>query len=342
MRIEADAVVRATLKPLQPFLSDPDVFEVRINRYGQVVCDTLENGRTFHEVEAITPVYVQRLTNTLLHYNRKTLQAVNDVKLPDDIRGVICLPPSVVEGTVAVALRKQVVKDLTVRDYTTSGLFKGAKRVGYGDVKELQSFEKHLLNLYKNCGDDFGPFLTQAVKYKRNIAIAGATGSGKTTLTNALIRDIPADERLVILEDVHEAHAPAQHEAVYMMYCKADKNGNPLIDGRIVANECVKTCMRLTPDRILLTELRDDAAYSFIEAAGTGHRGAIFSTHADTAAQTIQRIAQLIKDTETGRYLDFDNIMRKVQQTVDIVIYMRDKKVTHILYDPVAQHETFI
>src|SRR5699024_6781259 len=123
---------------------------------------------------------------------------------------------------------------------------------------------------------------------------------------------------VVILEDVHEAHAPVQHEAVYMMYCKADKNGAPLIDGRIVANECVKTCMRLTPDRILLTELRDDAAYSFIEAAGTGHRGAIFSTHADTAAQTIQRIAQLIKDTETGRYLDFENIMRKVQQTVDI------------------------
>ena len=340
LKISLDAAVRATLGPLQRFLSDPEVFELRINRYGEVVCDTTSRGRLFHAVPEVTPTYVKRLTNTLLHYDHKTIEAVNDIKLPDNIRGVICLPPAVVDGTVALAFRKQVVQNKTVMDYSNEGLFKGAKREIYADAKKLLPLEEDLLRTYNSCGDDFGPFLTQAVKYRRNIAIAGVTGSGKTTFTNALMRDIPADERLVILEDVHEAQATNQREAVYMMYCAEDGEGRPLVEGRIGASQCIKACMRLTPDRIMLTELRDDAAYSFMEAAGTGHRGAIFSTHAESAAQTPERIADLIKDTRTGRHREYSAILKKVRQAVDVVVYMEKYRIVTVLYDPVAKRET--
>ncbi len=94
--------------------------------------------------------------------------------------------------------------------------------------------------------------------------ICGETGSGKTVLTRALLKSLHKDERVIILEDVHEVTVDHVVEAVYMMYGDAGK-----ID-RVSATDALRACMRLTPGRIIMTELRDDAAWDYLKALNTG------------------------------------------------------------------------
>lgn len=97
--------------------------------------------------------------------------------------------------------------------------------------------------------------------------------------------------------------------------------------------------MRLSPDRIFLTELRDDAAWGYLTGANTGHPGGIFSTHADNAVTTFPRIADLVKGSDVGRTMDYGVIFKAVQVMVDVVIHMDNRDVTEIYYDPVFRHK---
>lgn len=333
LSISRDAAARATLALLQPFLSDPDVYELRINAFGQVVCAT-SGGNVFHDVPAVTAGYVKRLTATLLHYNEKSLSPVNDVVLPDGERGVICVPPAVAEGTVAICFRKHAVHGLTLDDWREQGHFDQLryKPVVPSDA-ELTESEQHMLALYERGPQHVEQFLAAAVPAKLTICVSGKTGSGKTTFTETLLSYVSPDERVVVLEDIHEVQAPAQKEAVFMMY--SSKPG----DGRISAKDCITACMRLTPDRIFLTELRDEAAYSFIDSANTGHPGSIFSVHANSAAAAPGRIANLIKKSEEGSHLEYPFILADVRSTVDVFIHMTKRNVLEIIYNPYAKHD---
>lgn len=91
-----------------------------------------------------------------------------------------------------------------------------------------------------------------------------------------------------------------------------------------------------------LTELRDDAAWDYLTGANTGHPGGIFSTHADNAATTFARIATLVKASDVGRTVDHDVILKTVITTVDVVIYMADREVKEIYYDPLYRRRQLI
>lgn len=144
-----------TLEPLQRYLSDPDVWELRINKYQQVVCET-SKGRIFHDDEKITAEYISRLTDTLCGYNGLPKESVNNVLLPDGSRGIICLPPAVLEGTVAIAFRKHLPVDKSLEQLRDEGRFTGWKRKVQGEVA-LQPFEQELLELLDK--DDLVSFL---------------------------------------------------------------------------------------------------------------------------------------------------------------------------------------
>lgn len=311
-----------TLEPLQRYLSDPDVWELRINKYQQVVCET-SKGRISHDDEKITAEYISRLTDTLCGYNGLPKESVNNVLLPDGSRGIICLPPAVLEGTVAIAFRKHLPVDKSLEQLRDEGRFTGWKRKVQGEVA-LQPFEQELLELLDK--DDLVSFFKIAVRNKLNIVVSGSTGSGKSTFTRSLLREVPYTERIVVSEDVHEIGSDLHHEMVYMLY--GDQ------DGRLAPAVSLKACMRLSPDRIMMTELRDDAAWDYINSLNTGHPGGITSTHADDAKSTFSRIALLIKQTGVGQTLDYDVIMKTLYTTIDVVVYMEHRQIVEVLYDP--------
>ncbi|EMO1324123.1 Flp pilus assembly complex ATPase component TadA, partial [Salmonella enterica] len=122
-------------------------------------------------------------------------------------------------------------------------------------------------------------------------------------------------------------------EAVYMKYGGKDK------PGLATPTQCLKACMRLTPDRIFMTELRDDAAWDYLQALNTGHPGGLTSTHANSAMDAFTRIGLMVKATEVGRMLDISDIMRLLHSTIDVVVFMAKRKIREIYYSPEYKYE---
>lgn len=317
------------LGPLQHYFADPSVYEIRINQFGQVVCATF-SGKQFCKDDAITETFIMRLTLALLSYNGLQRQAVNNIILPDGSRGIICLPPAVIMGTTAIAFRKNIAINKDLATLSAEGLL--------SDCQAITSYQQALLpddlklqSLFRDR--DYQHFLEQAVQSKKTIVVAGETGSGKTVLTRALLKSVAASERVIIIEDVHEVEATHLQEVVYMRY------GNEQEPGLITPSDCLKACMRLTPDRIFMTELRDEAAWDYIQMLNTGHPGGLTSTHANSARDAFQRIGLLIKATAIGRMLELADIMKLLYSTIDIVVYMKNRKITEILFDPQYKYD---
>ncbi|MGF6996665.1 type IV secretion system protein VirB11 [Paraburkholderia sp. GAS32] len=322
-QISDQETVNFTLGPLRQYLDDPTVFELRINKYCQVVKVTTK-GRILVDDLAIDYAYLKKLTASLLSLNRLPEQPVNDLKLPDGSRVVICWPPAVLEGTVLISIRKHLEINKTLEELESEGRFDDIKVRTLTEAMDIEPFEQKMLDLL--AAKDYKEFYRAAVLSHRNICICGSTGSGKTVLHRTLLDLVPATERVLVLEDIHEVNSDRLHEIGYMTYGTSE--------GRISAAACLKACMRLSPDRIFLTELRDDAAWNFLNAANTGHPGAIFTTHADSARQAPGRIADLVKASPVGLGLDYDMILRAIHQTVDVYIFMKKWGVREILYDP--------
>lgn len=328
--VKTSTNVEAVLSLFRPYFEDETVNEIRVNRYGEVVTEHRDGKCRLHEDSRLTKRFVQSLTSALCHYNMKGQGKVNDLQLPDGSRGIIILPPAALKGTVLICFRKHLKVSKSIRDYSVEGRFKNISVIRNTDSIDLNSFEKYMLQLQEN--NEYEKFFEQAVKNKLNIAIAGSTGSGKSTFTQSLIDEIPSNERLLIMEDVHEVGSSHHDEVGYLSYGESGTN-------RLSAEECLKTCMRLTPDRIILTELRDEAAWDYLDSANTGHPGSIFSVHASSAKDTPHRIAKLVKQSPIGRTLDQDTIMKTIIGTIDLVVYLENKEVTEVLYDPLYKKQ---
>jgi type IV secretion system protein VirB11 len=313
------------LAPLAKYLDRSDVFEVRINRYHEVVCDTF-GGREFFEDPNITAAYITNLTKALANKNGIEKSGINDVSLPGGVRGIILLPPAVVDNTVAIAFRKDLAVNKSLEDLDSEGVFEECKTSAHGTFT-VSSDDNLLLELYS--AGKLIEFLKLAVKLKRNIVVCGATGSGKTVLTRALLKAIDSDERLAILQDIFEIEVAHVKEVIYLTYGKEGQK-----DNKIPAKQSLAACMRLTPDRVIMTELRDGAALSYVDTLQNGHPGGIATVHADSERDAINRLAMLIKGTETGRTLEKKDIVDMLYSTIDIVVFMAKRKVKAVYFDP--------
>jgi type IV secretion system protein VirB11 len=192
------------------------------------------------------------------------------------------------------------------------------------DAGRLDPVDLELLALKRD--GRHAALLRRAVEARRNVVIAGRTGSGKTTLARSLIDEVPASERVVTIEDVHELALPNHPNRVHLMF-----GDGP---GRVTAEACLAACMRLSPDRIFLAELRGSEAWEYVQSLNTGHPGSVTTTHANGAVQAFDRIASLVKNSETGRGLEVGEIRRVLYATLDIVLFMSERRVTEVYFDP--------
>lgn len=316
--------VRTFLRPLQPYLKSDQVSELAIVRPGELF--TREYGAWHqHDCPTLTLDHQRALCNALTVYNGLGYAPILSVLLPEGERGQLIQSPSTLDGTIAINIRKhtQLVKHL--EDLAADGAFDSVddsqahqKQNGFNQI------DNKLLAL-KNAGQ-IPEFLHTAIQAKKNIVIAGATGSGKTTFARSLIERVPVDERIITIEDVHELILPNHRNIVHMMY-----GGTR---GRVTASDCIAACMRLSPDRIFLAELRSGEAWEYLTALNTGHPGSITTTHANSARDTFNRLAMLVKQSPTGGQLDLETIQEFLRNTVDIVLYFEKFKLRDIYYQP--------
>lgn len=326
------------MRPLIPFLERADVTEVAINRPGEVLTKTFD-GWTAHDVAMLSASYLQALARAVVVYNGIQPKSRVSVIYPGGLRGEIVLPPAVIDGTVAFAIRKHSVTTKTTLELEAQGAFDGWADVSFNkpsaeecarlltvqDFTRLEPFEVELLRLKRD--GTIREFLEACVLHKRNIIISGKTGSGKTTVARSLIEKVPYDERLITIEDVHELFIENHPNRIHMLYGYGA--------GRISADECLTSCMRLSPDRIFLAELRGNEAWEYLNSLNTGHPGSITTTHANNALQTFERVATLIKKSEVGRQLDMEMIKLVLHTTIDVVLYFKDRKLIEVFYDPI-------
>jgi len=333
-----DRALLQLLRPLATILESRGVTEVTINRPGEAWAKTVEGWRR-DQVAELTGSYLESLATAMIVYNGLAPASIVSVVLPGGQRGQIVRPPACIDGTLSLSIRKHTLVAKTLVELEREGAFARCRDVSFNrptaelatellsrqDFTRLEPFEVRLLEL-KRAGS-LREFLRECVLAKRNTVIAGKTGSGKTTLARSLIGEVPTGERIVTIEDVHELFLPDHPNRVHMLYGYASD--------RATANECLASCMRMSPDRIFLAELRGDEAWEYLASLNTGHPGSITTTHANSAVAVFERIASLIKKSEVGRQMDIEVIKLVLYTTIDVVLFARDWQVEEVFYDPI-------
>jgi type IV secretion system protein VirB11 len=194
--------------------------------------------------------------------------------------------------------------------------------------------DSELLGLY--AARDYAAFMQLAVRARKNIIVSGATGSGKTTWTKALIREIPADERLVTIEDARELVLDGHPNHVRLYYSKDDQGL-----ARVTPKQLLECCLRMRPDRILLAELRAEEAFDYLRNVNSGHPGSITSVHATSAELAFEQLMLLVKQSAGGRGLARADIKSLLYLLIDVVIQCgleRHRRVIReVWFDPVRK-----
>ncbi|WP_455474057.1 P-type DNA transfer ATPase VirB11 [Bartonella sp. B30(2025)] len=337
-QLKKDQAVAQLLQPFDRFLEDPKVTELSICRPGEIWAKSFE-GWQVHSMPELTDAFLQTLITAVIVYNGMSPKSINYVLLPGGQRGTIIQEPAVLNGTLSFMIRKHSLVAKTLEDLRDEGAFDDFIDVSFNkpseqevnnlllqhDFTRLEPFEAQLLQLKRD--GKIIDFLEKCILHKRNIIIAGKTGSGKTTFARSLIGKVPVEERIITIEDVHEIFLPNHPNHVHMIY------GNST--DRVSAEECLDACMRQSPDRIFLAELRGNEAWEYLNSLNTGHPGSITTTHANSALQTFERCATLIKRSDIGRQLDVQMIKRVLYTTVDVVLFFNNRKLSEVFYDPI-------
>ncbi|XKM43522.1 P-type DNA transfer ATPase VirB11 (plasmid) [Rhizobium ruizarguesonis] len=303
-------VVRELLVPLSPFLRDKSLYEIIVNWPTQVVTEGTTGWQT-HDLPELSFDKLMRLARAVASYSNQSIDETGPIlsaTLPGDERIQIVIPPATTRGTVSITIRKPSSVSLSLNDLDQGGLFADVAREEAG----IPPVDRRLLELYRR--GSYPAFLREAVHARKNIIISGATGSGKTTLSKALIRHIPSSERIISIEDTPELVIP-QPNHVRLFY---SKGGQGL--AKVGAKDLLESCLRMRPDRILLQELRDGTAFYYIRNVNSGHPGSITTVHADSARLAFEQLALLVKESDGGRDLERNDIREILKIAIDVIV----------------------
>ena len=285
-----ERVLRDTvgLGPLEVLLDDPEIEEVLVNGHEEVWIERdgrLERtGVGFAGEDELRDV-IERILGPI---GRRVdeLSPIADGRLGDGSRVNVIIPPLAVGGP-SVSIRR----------------FAGT-RPGPEELVRRGSLDPELLEL-----------LREAVAAGRNLIISGGTGSGKTTVLNALSDFIGTDERVITIEDAAELRLRQPH-VVRLESRPAGIEGS----GEVTIRDLVRNALRMRPDRIIIGEVRGAEAMDLLIALNTGHRGALSTVHANSAADAVRRIETLAMMAGLG--VPHDVVREQLAGAIDLVLHL--------------------
>lgn len=289
------------LAPVRPFLDDPKVSEIMINGPNQIFIEksgrlTLTDAR-FPSLEALNAALrnIAQFVGKLVNEDNPILEA----RLPDGSRIEAIIPPAAPDGP-DVAIRRFFKETLTVQ-----------RLVDFGSLTP-----------------EAAAVLECLVVLKQNVVVAGGTGSGKTSMLNALSSFIPDGERIVIIEDSREVQLQRQH-VVQLEARPGDAKGR----GKVGIRDLFRATLRMRPDRIVVGEIRGGEALDLVQAMTSGHGGCITTVHATYPHDTLTRLEtmSLMSDVE----LPLSALRIQLASAINLIVQtsrLQDgsRKVTHI------------
>ena len=282
------------LEPLRPLLADAGTTDIYINRPGEIWRERLGGDIACLQMPMLDSDYLQRLVRQVAVHSHQGLSRAHPLlsaSLPDGARIQIVMPPAT-QHHPAIAIRRHRAAALPLASY----VLEPARR---GDSIPAPTGE-------------LATYLAEAVRQRRNIVISGGTSSGKTTLLNSLLAEIPPSERLITIEDAAELQ-PGHANRVQLIAARGGQG-----EASVTPNDLLEAALRMRPDRILLGELRGAEAYTFLRAINTGHPGSITTIHADSAEGALRQLAIMI--LQGAHNLDYANAYALVTSMIDIVV----------------------
>ncbi len=328
----ATEVLEHYLAPLRSLLEPADVTELVVNRPYEVGVEST-GGWRWACVPELSFDWLSTLAIAAAAHTRQDIGSdlpLCSTVLPGGERCQIVVPPATPEGCISLTIRKPATAAFDIDALAAAGLFNDTIETACG----LNTEDQELLTLKSERA--WATFFKLAVRARKNVLVSGATGSGKTTFAKALIAHIPAHERLITIEDARELVAPHRN-LIHLTYAK---------DGRGISQagvkELLESALRMRPDRILLQELRDSAAFLYLRNVCSGHPGSITTIHADSTALAFEQMTLLVRESEAGRDLPRSDVRNLLVLLVDIVVQLRRVggrfAMTEVYFDPVRKH----
>jgi type IV secretion system protein VirB11 len=301
--------LEAFLAPLAASLARDDVTDVYINKPGELWLET-STGIERHEDSRVDDDALWRLSRQIAATTDQGISREHPLlaaTLPSGARVQVCAPPAT-RGNVALAIRKHVVPDLGLDDYVAAGAFERVGEAALSQAATNSALKEKL------ASGDVRNFLGSAVRARKSILISGGTATGKTTLLNALLKEAPAGERIVLIEDTPEIQL-THANAVGLVAVRGR-----LGEASVSAADLLEAALRLRPDRIIMGEIRGIEALSFLRAVNTGHPGSITTIHASSPAGAIEQLALIA--AQAGTDLGREELKAYMRSVLDIVIQL--------------------
>jgi type IV secretion system protein VirB11 len=289
----------AYLAPFQPWLEKQTVTEILVNRPGELwIEDATCKGMQRIEAPRVDDLLLQRLSEQVARISHQGINRENPLlsaTLPTGERIQLCGPPAT-RSHWALAIRRHRLLDISLESY---------------DPGPLQSAVAH-----SPIDPSLEPirFLRDAIVRRQTILISGGTSTGKTTFLNSMLREIPSEERVVLVEDTAELKL-AGANGVGLIAVKGETG-----EARISTDDLLQAALRLRPDRIVLGELRGRETVSFLRAINTGHPGSFSTIHANSPRGALEQIALMAMQTGIG--LTRRETIEYAASVIDVVVQL--------------------
>jgi pilus assembly protein CpaF len=275
------------LKPIEHLILDDSISEVMVNGPDRIFIEKagfIEQVQGIRLGEKSLMVAVKNIARRLGDDISES-KPILDSRLPDGSRVAAVIPPCSVNGVT-----------LTIRKFN-------ARHFGVEDLVRTGTLERWLANQ-----------LETYVLARKNILIAGSTGSGKTSLLNVLGKFIPSDERILLIEDTSEIHMCQDN--LVRFEARQPQNGLPPVSIR----DLLKASLRHRPDRLILGEIRGSEAFDLLQLLNTGHSGSLCTVHATSAKQALARFTSCV--LQSGVDLPFRAVKTNVGDSVNVVVHL--------------------
>jgi pilus assembly protein CpaF len=276
------------LGPLETLLRDPGISDILVNTYSTVYIE--RNGRLeLTTVRFADNDHLLRIVNRIVSRVGRRVDETSpmvDARLPDGSRVNAIIPPLAIDGPI-LSIRRFGASPLKAKDLVAIG----------------------------SATPEAMAFLAACVKAKLNTVISGGTGSGKTTMLNALSAFIPHSERIVTIEDSAELQLQQRH-VVRLETRPPNIEG----EGAIAARDLVRNALRMRPDRIIVGEVRSDEVLDMLQAMNTGHDGSMTTIHANSTRDALSRLEAMVG--MSGVPLSDASIRQVISRAIQLIVQL--------------------
>lgn len=293
----------AYLAPLRPWLDRESVTEILVNAPGEIWVEDAFEGMQRIALPEMDDRLLQRLAEQIARVSHQGINREHPLlaaTLPAELglggaRIQLCGPPAT-RAHWALAIRRHRLVDLPLDAYDRGPIATPAPPI-----------------MPDACAEPIA-YLRAAIAARRTVLVSGGTSTGKTTFLNAMLREIPAHERVVLVEDTAELRLPGAN-GVGLIAVKGE-----LGEAKVSPDDLLQAALRLRPDRIVLGELRGTETVSFLRAINTGHPGSFSTVHANTPRGALEQIALMAMQSNIG--LTRAETLEYAASVIDVVVQL--------------------